>query len=73
MRIKDFGKMKLKCLTLNYQASKKLVFQLIVKVKLINDDEKISAGRARTEQFVSVDKTIRLACPAPTLRTFVIL
>ena len=65
--------MKLKCLTLNYQASKKLVFQLIVKVKLINDDQKISAGRGRAEQFVSVDKTIRLAWPAPSLRSFILM
>ena len=64
--------MKLKCRTLNYQETKKLIFQLMVKVKLINDDQKISPGRARTEQFVSVDKTIRLACWPPALRSFVL-
>ena len=53
--------MKLKCRTLNYQETIKLIFQLMVKVKLINDDQKISAGRDRAEQFVPVDKTIRLA------------
>ena len=58
---KRLGKNEIEMSNFDYQETKKLVFQLIVKVKLINDDEKISAGRARTEQFVSVDKTIRLA------------
>ena len=34
------------------------------KVKLINDPQKYLQAGARSEQFVSVDKTIRLAWPA---------
>ena len=52
---------------MNSEESKKLVFQLIVgKVKLINDDQKYLQAGSETEQFVSVDKTIRLASPPPS-------